>query len=56
MNQPDWINTTLTGALVGYLLPFLAKLLWFAVRRFQQEVFEGNWYEYHINNRNGEYK
>jgi hypothetical protein len=54
MGEPNWILVTFIGALAGYLLPHLSKVLVYVARRFQRATIEGKWYVYHITNRGGE--
>jgi hypothetical protein len=54
MVQPNWVLTTLIGALAGYLFPYLGKALLFVARRFRREIVEGKWYAYHTTNLDGE--
>lgn len=53
MNEPDWVLTTLIGAVAGCLLPYFIKSLSFVARRFRREMAEGEWYVYHTTNRGG---
>jgi hypothetical protein len=53
MGEPNWIVTTLLGAIAGYLFPYLIKFLLFVARRFRRDIAEGIWHEYHITNREG---
>jgi hypothetical protein len=53
MNEPNWVLTTVIGAVTGWLLPYLVRGVVFVVRRFRRGAVEGRWYVYHVADRDG---
>ena len=53
MSEPNWVITIILGAIVGFLLPYILNLVRFIRRFFKKEIAEGNWYVYHMINRDG---
>lgn len=55
LKEPNWILLTLLGAVVGYIFPYLLKLVSFIFRHFFSKSFlEGKWYSYYKIYENGE--
>lgn len=56
MNDSNWILTTIIGAVVGWLLPYLVRTAVFIVRRFRRGIFDGKWCVYRVTNQDGKLK
>jgi hypothetical protein len=48
-DNPHWIVTALIGALFGILLPQLALVMRWIIRRFTKSPIEGDWHHYFFN-------
>ncbi len=46
-NEPHWLIVALIGAMLGLLLPYLARVPRFVWRLRTTEPLEGEWFEYH---------
>lgn len=53
MSEPNWVITTIIGAIVGYLTPYAVKMSRYMLRRFEKEIAEGTWHVYHPTIRDG---
>lgn len=46
-NEPHWLTVALISAIVGFLLPYVIKVIVFLFLRFRKNYLEGKWHHYH---------
>ena len=48
IGEPNWIIVATFGAILGYLIPYIARLPIFLFRYLKNDDLHGSWYEYFL--------
>jgi hypothetical protein len=47
-DEPHWLIVSIIGAMLGFLMPYIWKILVFGIRRLSRHHLEGLWYGYYF--------